>query len=610
MKPMLVTAADKSPEGLDWIYEAKYDGFRCILEWESEDKTPILKSRNDNILNHKFPEIISYCKSILEEIKSYLPIKMDGEIVYLMNDYQSNFSTVQKRGRMRKVQTIEEHSSIFPCHYVVFDLLVKNGEFLISYPLTLRKQLLTELFNKVKLPQNVRYMDSRRIQAIEVFEDLELLWEKIKTYNGEGVIDKKKDSKWIEGSRTKHWLKIKNWRIITVVVFKYVKSNNYFIGGVYRGNRLYEVVAFKHGFDAEEFNTLVTFFIDNGQKQKGTWFLTPSICVDIACIDFDGTSLREPRFHSFRFDVRPETCTWSRMQRQLNPIPEEIEITHPDKPIFPLMNIKKDDYLLYLQTVSPYFLPFLQDRSLTLIRYPHGVPGDSFYQKSIPDNAPAFLNASIPNGSNNQLICNNIQTLLWLGNQLALEFHIPFQKFYSDKPSEIVFDLDPPSVNDFNLAVFAAQKMKMIFDRFNLKSFVKTSGGKGMQVYIPLPFDTFTYEDTAIFTEFICSFLVEQYPDIFTIERLKKNRGNRLYLDYVQHRKGKTIIAPYSTRANEQGLVATPLEWQEVDDSLRPEKFTIPSVMERLKNTGNPFRDYREVRNRQAFDIVLNQFRN
>ena len=209
----------------------------------------------------------------------------------------------------------------------------------------------------------------------------------------------------------------------------------------------------------------------------------------------------------------------------------------------------------------------------------------------------------------NYVICNNIETLLWLGNQLAIEFHIPFQTIHTNKPTEIVFDLDPPSVEEFHLAVNAASKLKIILDHFNLQSFIKISGGKGMQVYIPLPFDTFSYEETGIFTEFVCKFLEQQYPQWFTVERLKRNRGNRLYLDYVQHREGKTIVAPYSTRGNANGLVAAPLYWEEVTEHLKPDKFTINHVMERIRTIGNPFREFRDVGEKQAFKPALNQIK-
>ncbi len=106
------------------------------------------------------------------------------------------------------------------------------------------------------------------------------------------------------------------------------------------------------------------------------------------------------------------------------------------------------------------------------------------------------------------MVCNNIETLLWLGNQLALEFHIPFQTIHTEKPTEIVFDLDPPSVNEFSLAIQAARQLKEIFDYFKLQSFVKTSGGKGLQLYIPLPENAFSYEEVRIFTEFVCVFFM------------------------------------------------------------------------------------------------------
>ena len=139
------------------------------------------------------------------------------------------------------------------------------------------------------------------------------------------------------------------------------------------------------------------------------------------------------------------------MLRQLHPIPESVEITHPDKPVFPSIEIVKDDYLYYLQNIAPLILPFLRNRPLTLIRYPHGVPGESFYQKSSPDKVPEFV-TTVNNEDSSSIVCNNIETLLWLGNQLAIEFHIPFQPLQTDQPTEIVFDLDPPSVEEFSFS--------------------------------------------------------------------------------------------------------------------------------------------------------------
>ncbi|WP_036131417.1 DNA ligase D [Lysinibacillus sphaericus] len=607
MKPMLLTDVNEAPIGEEWLYETKYDGFRCILVWEEEE--PILKSRNDNVLNHLFPEIIEFCMRIYDRIKPLLPLVLDGEVVYLTNHFKSNFSIVQKRGRMQNKDVIAEHAKHFPFHYVVFDLLKLKGEEQSNRYLKTRKQQLTKFFTAVKLPTTINYQDGQLLQAIENFEDSEMLLQTIRANNGEGIIAKKKTSKWVSNIRSTDWLKLKNWRYITVIVNKYDKGNGYFHGGVYQQGTFNEVVIFRHGMTDKERKTLVTFFQNNGTKRQETWELEPSICVDIACIDFDGSKLREPRFHAFRLEINPEACTWLQMQRQLLPIPNNVQITHPDKPVWPEIGITKDGYLHYLQMISSYLLPFLYDRPLTLIRYPHGAPGESFYQKSSPEKIPDFVTTARI-ADTNFILCNNIETLLWLGNQLALEFHIPFQTIRTEKPTEIVFDLDPPSVDEFSLAMQGARQLKEICDYFHLQSFVKTSGGKGLQLYIPLPEHAFSYEEVRIFTEFVCKFLCKQQPDFYTIERLKKNRQKKLYLDYVQHAEGKTIISPYSTRGNNKGLVATPLNWDEVNEQLRPEKFTIPTVLARMKDIGNPFRNFREIGEKQDFKSVLHHLRN
>ncbi|SCY73279.1 DNA ligase D [Lysinibacillus sp. FSL M8-0216] len=604
MKPMLLTETNDIPLGDEWLYETKYDGFRCLLLW---DEQPMLISRNGRNLNHSFPEIIEYCHQIYTSVKAFLPLTFDGELVYLNNSYKSEFLVVQQRGRMQNQDVIAKHAQAFPMRLLVFDVLTLKGESFSNRYLKTRKEQLARLAAKVKLP-NVDYEDRSAIQIVQASEESKILWQAIKVYNGEGMVAKKRTSKWLDNTRSSHWLKIKNWRYVSVIVTQYDHSNGYFQGSIYDEGHLREVVTFKHGMKEEEHQTLVAFFQAQGQRKKELWTLAPSICVDIACIDFDGSKLREPKFHAFRLELSPYSCQWQHMQRQLFPIPETVPITHPDKPVWPEIGVTKDHYLSYLQSVSPYLLPFLQDRPLTVIRYPHGVPGESFYQKSRPDKLPNFV-ATAMMDEIDYIVCNNLETLLWLGNQLALELHIPFQTRQTMYPTEIVFDLDPPSTDHFSLAIAGALDLKEIIDYFQLQSFVKTSGGKGLQLYIPLPANKFTYEEVRVFTEFVCRFLCQQKPHLYTIERLKKNRHNKLYLDYVQHAEGKTIIAPYSTRGNELGLVATPLHWEEVNDDLKPYYFSIPAVMERMKQISNPFKYFREVGEQQDFQVVLERLK-
>ncbi|RHW32403.1 DNA ligase D [Lysinibacillus yapensis] len=608
MKPMLLTSSETIPSNEGWLYETKYDGYRCLLKWDLNSVT--LQSRNEKELNDYFPELIHFCQINTEKLKAFLPLLLDGEIVYLVNDYKSDFSTVQSRGKMRSQKTILQASKNLPCSFIAFDLLQLKGVEITQHSLMDRKKELADLFQSAGLPLSPSFKDKGTIQLITFSDESDLLWARIQEWNGEGIIAKKKNSLWDSGKRTNGWLKVKNWRYVTVILTLFDQENGYFNGAVYVDEKLEEITTFRHGLSDEEMQTLSTFFQTKGTRISATiWTIPPSICVDVACIDFDGKKLREPRFAAFRFDLKPEHATWDHMLRQLHPIPRHVEITHPDKPVFPALDLVKDDYIYYLQEIAPYLLPFLEQRNLTAIRFPHGVPGESFYQKNVPEYAPDFVRTSFDDEIE-YIVCNDLKTLLWLGNQLVIEFHIPFQTNDTQCPTEIVFDLDPPSVEEFSLAVEAALQMKAIFDNFNLTSYIKTSGGKGLQVYIPLPRNAFTFDETRIFTEFVCKFLVEQNPKWFTIERMKKNRNNKLYLDYVQHAHGKTIISPYSPRGNNHGLVATPLSWHEISQQLHPKLFTIPAVLERIKETGDLLKDFYKVGEQQPFAPVLTTLKN
>lgn len=606
MKPMRLTPAHDIPAGADWVYELKYDGFRAILVWEEDEIR--LESRTGKQLNEQFPEVMDQCEQLRDEFAPFLPLTLDGELVFLLSEQQSEFAKVQQRGRLKNKEAIHRQAERFPCHFIAFDLLRYKGKPLVDLPLTERKNQLQQVFQDAKLPSSVQLEHPSLLQVIHTDPDSEYMKNLMTMYLAEGLVAKKKTSKWYDNTRSKEWLKMKNWRYVSVIVTRFDKENGYFQGSIYQDSALIEVVQFKHGFSKEEEQTLRTLFQTKGQLTGGsTYEIPPSIVASIACISFDGSALREPRFSSFLLDADPSACTFQQMLKQLYPLPTVIDVTHPEKPIVPALQLNKADYLLYLRQVAPYLLPFLRERRLTLIRYPHGTGDEFFYQKSTPDYAPDFvLTDEVDDIS--YTVCNDPRTLLWLGNQLAMEFHIPFETRDTDRPTEIVFDLDPPSVNEFHLAIEAAKRIKVLLDGLFLTAFIKTSGGKGLQVYIPLKKNAFTYEETRQFTSFICQFLCEQAPDLFTLERLKKNRGNRLYLDYIQHDAGKTIIAPYSPRGNELGLVATPLEWDELyHDELHPTLFTMPAVIERLKEKGDPFRCMRHLVNDDAFRQVLHQ---
>ncbi|MFB4212695.1 DNA ligase D [Shouchella sp. JSM 1781072] len=595
MKPMLATTASELPEGDHWRYEVKYDGYRCFLHWD--ENGPRLFSRNEKELTSLFPEIIDACTEMKPKISNHLPLLLDAEIIFKVNPYQSNFSIVQRRAKLRTATQIKKYAQRLPVTLMIFDLLVDKGVSLVAQPLKDRKQILSSLpFDSPVLPIIETFQTTSEIQSI------------IEQYHGEGTIAKK-DTSAYETKRSRQWLKVKHYQYAHVILTEYEKGNGYFQGAVYRGNKLVPIVHFSNGLKAEDRSMLATLFERNGTRMnKEKWSLPPSICVKIGCIGFDGVHLREPFFHSFLLEEEAEHCTWQSLFQQINPLPTKVDITSGDKPIWPAINIEKIDFLQYLHTVAPAMLPFLTERLLTTIRYPHGSNGESFFQKNCPDYAPAFIE-TYQKDDIDYVVCNSTESLLWLGNQLALEYHLPFQKKDQTRPSELVFDLDPPDVNHFSLAVKAAIALKEVIDSFGLQVYLKTSGNKGLQLYLPLPEDQFTYEETRVFCRFISTYVVEQNPDLFTLERLKKNRKDRLYVDYLQHDDGKTIIAPYSPRGHVRGWVATPLYWEDVTPKLEPSMFTLPTVLKRLQAEGDPFRTFRHNLDEQGkqFTQVLHQ---
>lgn len=600
---MLPTLTFDSVEGEEWMHEVKYDGFRAILKWTQNGI--MIVSRNDKPLHDLFPEISQFLLENEVLFSPFIPFVLDGELVSLENSFKANFSLIQTRGRMRAKDKIKEKAKNRPCRLLIFDILSLKGESQANKTYEMRKKVLTEFFRHCKLPLQPDERSNQLLQLIPSNKHFASLWKNVVLSDGEGIV-----SKWIShtyeaGKRSNSWLKYKNWKYVDCFILKYEKSNGYFYAGVYDRGQIIGIGQFLFGLKPDEKDALMQTIKKNKKDEDQRFiYVEPAICTEIKYLEMYDEQMREPHFHRFRFDLQPEQCTYQQfVQQQKNHTPE-INITHPDKPLWVNPDIKKMDYIHFLQEISPYLLPFLQDRILTVIRYPHGMLGEPFYQKNVPEYAPSFIETKQQEGIE-YIICSNLQSLLWLGNQLAFEFHIPFQTIHSKGPSEIVFDLDPPSAEGFHLAIKAALLIKEVLDGLSLIGYIKTSGSKGLQVYIPLPDNEYTYDDTRLFTTFIAHYLITKDPESFTIERLKKNRGNRLYVDYIQHAEGKTIIAPYSPRGKEQATVAAPLYWEEISPSLHIGDFTIMNMIKRLKEKGDPFHTYFETKKKQPFSPVL-----
>lgn len=599
MKLMKPIPSSGIPDSGNWIYEVKYDGFRCVLEWNTESIRLI--SRNDVELSANFPEIIEGCKAQQSRVRDYLPLKIDGELVVLNNSYQANFSLIQKRGRLKKSDGIREAVAARPASFMAFDLLMCEGAPFADQPYDQRKKKLLDIFgHEDKLGACLHY--------VGYTENANALWKEVFAHKAEGMVAKRKKSRYQPDKKHHDWFKIKNWRTIEGFLTFYNPKNDYFTVCVYQKDDVMEIGKCKHGLEEEAFATLRELFLSKGAEEKYGWRLPPAICAEIRTLDLLKGELREPEFKRLAPDKSAADCTQEQLQLDLGMLPETVEASNTDKLFWPSPGLTKGDLLVYMREIAPYMLPFLCERLLTIIRSPDGVNDESFFQKHLPDYAPDFIKG-VERDNEMLFICNDLDSLIWFANHGTIEYHIPFQTVHNENPLEIVFDLDPPGREQFLLAVKAAGLLKQILDDLHLVSFVKTSGGKGLQVHIPLPADSMTYEETGVFTHAIAWTLEKSNPDIFTTERFKNKRGDRLYIDYLQHGEGKTIVAPYSPRKRNDAAVATPLFWNEVNDDLRPDMFRIDNVAERVQEIGCPFADYFTAGENQVLDDVLAMIR-
>ncbi|MBL0388574.1 non-homologous end-joining DNA ligase [Tumebacillus sp. ITR2] len=275
-----------------------------------------------------------------------------------------------------------------------------------------------------------------------------------------------------------------------------------------------------------------------------------------------------------------------------------VKVTNLDKVLWPEAGVTKAEYIQYMIHMSRYMLPHYNDRLLTVIRFPNGIHDKSFYQKNIPDGAPEWLKTHPVYSEDSHreidyLIANNTATLLWLANQAAMELHPSYAKIQNlDQPTNIAFDLDPTvkgvDIAGFKKAARVALLLKAALDDLGLPSYPKTSGATGLQIFIPIA-PGYTFEDTRLITQFLAQYITQKAPDICTLERFKKDRGDKVYFDYLQHWKNKTLSGPYTPRAVASAAVSAPLSWDELREGVTPDLFTIRTMPKRIEEVGDLF---------------------
>ena len=273
-----------------------------------------------------------------------------------------------------------------------------------------------------------------------------------------------------------------------------------------------------------------------------------------------------------------------------------LSLSNLDKVLYPVAGFTKGHVIDYYTRVAPYVLPHLAGRALTLKRYPNGVEGQFFYEKNAPSHRPEWVRTErVPIRTDGRtidfVIADDLPTLVWLANLADLELHTSLSKApVVERPTMLVFDLDPGPPATIVECARVALRLREAFDHFGLQAFPKTSGSKGMQVYVPLNTPA-TYDETKGFARGLAQVLERRHPELVLSDMNKARRRGKVFVDWSQNDEHKTTVNVYSLRAREKPTVSTPLTWDEVEGVQDPEElsFTSAEVLQRVAAHGDLF---------------------
>lgn len=288
-----------------------------------------------------------------------------------------------------------------------------------------------------------------------------------------------------------------------------------------------------------------------------------------------------------------------------------IEIDNADKLFFADAGYSKGDLADYYQRIAPQMLPHIKDRPLTLHRFPDGINGVNFIQKSVAEHYPDWIErvtVDKEDGRITHALADDADTLVWLVDQGTVAFHVWLSRADAPHhPDRLIFDLDPPG-DDFALVVKAARAVRDKLGAFDLAAFVMTTGSSGLHVAVPLDRAS-NFDAVGDFAERIAEQLAEEHPDDFTTAQRKNKRHGRLYLDIRRNAYAQTGVAPYSLRPKPGAPIATPLEWDELNDSgIGPRRFHLGNIFRRLAQRDCPWKHIE--RHRQSLAKAARQLDN
>jgi bifunctional non-homologous end joining protein LigD len=621
VKLMLAETAEKAFTDPAWLFELKYDGFRVLAAREAGEARLLYRRGRD--ATAVYPDVARALQAL-----PFGDLVLDGEVVALDDEGRPSFQRLQRRAQQRRTTDIQRAALEMPATYYAFDLLGFEGFDLRPLPLAERKRLLQPLLPRAG---PVRFLD-------HVPEQGEAFYAEVSRLKLEGLMAKRLDSPYRPG-RSSLWLKLRTERVDDFVVVGFTEPQ-----GTRTGFGALHLAAFESGalvycgragsgFAEEQLGALRPA-LEAARREsppctgplptdRGHVWVAPRLVAEVRYLTWtDEGLLRQPVFLRLRDDKRPDECAMPRGRAgpadegallERSEAAAAAEVADPSAPDptgaprddkvekrVPFTNLKKlfwpdegytkGDLIEYYRSISPWLLPYLEDRLLVLTRYPDGITGKSFFQKDAPGFAPGWVRLERVWSESAQreidyFVAGDVESLLYIANLGTIPLHIWGSRIADlAHPDWCILDLDPKTA-PFLHVVQVARAIHELGEEIGLPAYVKTSGSTGLHVLIPLG-GLCTFDQCRQLGELLARVVAGRLPDIATTIRLPNDRGGRVYIDYLQNGHGKLLAAPFTARPVPGALCSAPVLWDEVDDTLELSRFTIKTLPDRMSVFG------------------------
>ncbi len=620
----LAMIVEAPPDGDEWLHEIKHDGYRIVARIEEGEVQLI--SRNAKDWTKEFPQVA--------RAVGRLPAGtalLDGEVAALLPNGATSFQALQRRAEAE-----------LPLVYFAFDLLHLDGWDLRGVRLDERKQVLQRLLESA--PATLRFSDHVRGQGRQFFEQA-------REAGLEGVVSKRADAPYREG-RGGDWRKAKCRLSQEVVIGGWTRPSDgrESIGALHVGfhedGQLVYAGKVGSGFSERLLADLVRrlearkretcpFASVPAEMRRGAHWVEPDLVAQVEFTQWtDEGRMRQPVFLGLRDDrdarhvvrERPGTVEGGGVDTVAAGRPWEalrehatrtraasgdevvellgVRLTHPDRVYYPDLGFTKVDLALYYVSIADAVLPYLDGRPLTLVRCPDGISGETFYQKRAGFwTPPQVRRFAVPARSEEHLYVDSVPGLVALAQAGILEIH-PWNSRVArlEEPDQVIFDLDPDEALPFSRVTSAARRVRSLLSERGLESFVKTTGGKGLHVCVPLVPER-GWEELEEFTRAVALRLARDEPESFTANMAKAQRRGKIFVDYLRNVRGANAVGAFSTRARKGAPVSVPVDWDELDRLSGPTDFTVAEVPLRVLGFGSggaadPWARYHQVQQR------------